>query len=48
VDDRRPQALHLALRKDARWADPVGSPEFVGIDAIGGFWTLRARTARGS
>ena len=23
--------------KDARWADPVGSPEFVGIDAIGGF-----------
>jgi len=23
---------------DARWADPVGSPEFVGREAIGGFW----------
>ena len=31
--------LFLSLfAPDARWADPVGSPEFVGREAIGGFW----------
>jgi steroid delta-isomerase len=31
--------LFLSLfAPDARWADPVGSPEFVGLAAIGGFW----------
>jgi steroid delta-isomerase len=31
--------LFLSLfAPDARWADPVGSPEFVGHEGIGGFW----------
>src|SRR5688572_33396865 len=31
---------------DARWADPVGSPEFVGHQAIGGFWDFARKGNR--
>lgn len=33
------KALFLSLfAEDARWADPVGTPEFKGREAIGRFW----------
>ena len=39
--------LFLSLfAPDARWADPVGSPEFVGHEAIGGFWDFARKGGR--
>jgi steroid Delta-isomerase len=39
--------LFLSLfAPDARWADPVGSPEFVGHEAIGGFWDFARKGNR--
>jgi len=39
--------LFLSLfAPDARWADPVGSPEFVGHAGIGGFWDFARKGGR--
>lgn len=41
------KALFLSLfAEDARWSDPVGTPEFKGREAISGFWDFAHQDPR--